>query len=173
MHVVDDGDAVTRQARRRSEGQSLVEFAFVFPLITLLAFGFLDIGRAVFQWNTLTSAARQAARVAVVNQIDPAAAPWNCLANKPVENASSPNWTFRGCAITAGQSIGVKAADISISYAAPPGVTLECGSVKNVGCIATITITSQYVPITPVAGTLIGPMTMTATSEMPIERTFP
>ena len=173
MHLVDDGDPVTRQAKQRSRGQALVEFAFVFPLITLLAFGFLDIGRAVFQWNTLTSAARQAARVAVVNQIDPAAAPWNCLANKPVESVSSPNWTFRGCAVTAGQSIGVKSSDVSVSYAAPPGVTLECATVKNVGCIVTITITSQYVPITPVAGSLIGPMTMSATSQMPIERTFP
>ena len=177
MHIVDDGvadgDAVKRQARRRSNGQALVEFAFVFPIITLLAFGFLDIGRAVFQWNTLTSAARQAARVAVVNQIDPSSAPWNCLANKPVESATSPNWTFRGCAIAAGQAIGVKSADISVSYSAPPGVTLQCNTVRSVGCLVTITIVSQYVPITPVAGTLIGPMTMTATSQMPIERTFP
>jgi Flp pilus assembly protein TadG len=176
VHVIDDGGAVKVRGsgqRRRSAGQALVEFAFVFPLITLLAFGFLDIGRAVFQWNTLTSAARQAARVAVVNQMDPATAPWNCLANKPVESVSSPNWTFRGCAMTAGQAIGVKSADISVSYAAPPGVSLECNSVKNVGCIVTVTITSRYVPITPVAGTLIGAQTMTATSQMPIERTFP
>jgi Flp pilus assembly protein TadG len=162
-----------RRQRGRSSGQALVEFAFVFPIIAFLAFAFIDIGRAAFQWNTLSSAARQAARVAVVNQIDPASAPWNCLANKPVESATSPNWTFRGCAVTAGGAIGVKAADVTVSYSAPPGVTLNCTSVKNVGCIVTITVTSRYTPITPVAGSLIGPLTMTATSQMPIERTFP
>ena len=159
--------------RHRSRGQALVEFAFVFPIIAFLAFAFIDIGRAAFQWNTLSSAARQAARVAVVNQIDPTTAPWNCLANKPVESVTAPNWTFRGCAVLAGGTIGVTAADVTASYAAPPGVTLDCTSVRNVGCIVTITVTSRYVPITPVAGSLIGPITMTATSEMPIERTFP
>lgn len=163
---------MTPHARRRSRGQALVEFAFVFPIIAFLAFAFIDIGRAAFQWNTLSSAARQAARVAVVNQVDPASAPWPCLANKPVESPTSPSWTFRGCAVTAGATIGVTAADVTVSYAPPPGVTLDCGA-RNVGCIVTITVTSRYVPITPVAGSLIGPITMTATSEMPIERTFP
>ena len=162
-----------RSRRKRSRGQALVEFAFVFPIIAFLAFAFIDIGRAAFQWNTLGSAARQAARVAVVNQIDPASGPWNCLANKPVESATSPNWTFRGCAVTAGGVIGVTPADVTVSYAAPPGVTLDCTSARNVGCIVTVQVRSRYIPITPVAGTLIGPITMTATSEMPIERTFP
>ena len=175
MQLDDDGGAVSATRRRRAgaRGQALVEFAFVFPIIAFLAFAFIDIGRAAFQWNTLSSAARQAARVAVVNQVDPASAPWNCVANKPVESAIAPNWTFRGCAVTAGGSIGVTAADVTVSYAAPAGVTLNCTSVRNVGCIATIKVTSRYIPITPVAGSLIGPITMTATSEMPIERTFP
>jgi Flp pilus assembly protein TadG len=162
-----------RRGSERSSGQALVEFAFVFPIITLLAFAFIDIGRAAFQWNTLSSAARQAARVAVVNQIDPASGPWGCLPNKPVESATSPNWTFRGCGVTAGASIGVTAANIAASYAAPPGTDLDCTSKVSVGCIVTITITSRYVPITPVAGSLIGPLTMTSTSAMPVERTFP
>jgi Flp pilus assembly protein TadG len=174
VQLDDVGDAMTpRRLRDRSRGQALVEFAFVFPIIAFLAFAFIDIGRAAFQWNTLGSAARQAARVAVVNQIDPTTGPWNCLANKPVESTTSPNWTFRGCAVTAGQAIGVTAADVTVSYSAPPGVSLNCTSAKNVGCIVTVKVTSRYVPITPVAGSLIGPMTMVATSEMPIERTFP
>jgi Flp pilus assembly protein TadG len=165
--------APASRRRDRSRGQSLVEFAFVFPIITFLAFAFIDIGRAVFEWNTLTNAARTAARVAMVNQVDPASGPWACQANKPVESVSSPNWTARGCAMTSGAAIGVSSADVSISYAAPPGVTLECGTRKNIGCIATVTVTNLFTPITPVAGTIIGPISMTATSEMPIERLFP
>ena len=159
--------------RQRSRGQALVEFAFVFPLIMFLAFAFLDVGRAVFEYNTLTNAARSAARVAVVNQIDPAAGPWNCQANKPVESVVSPNWTFRGCAMTAGAALGVTSADVTVSYAPPPGVSLECSSRLHVGCLVTVTVTNVYTPITPVAGSIIGPIPMSATSEMPIERLFP
>lgn len=162
-----------RPADERSRGQTLVEFAFIFPVITLLAFAFIDVGRAVFEWNTLTNAARTAARVAIVNQVDPASGPWNCLANKPVESVASPNWTFRGCAMSAGAAIGVSSADVAVSFAAPPGVTLECSSRLNIGCIVTVTVTNAYTPITPVAGSIIGPISMTATSEMPIERLFP
>lgn len=162
-----------RVAHRRSRGQALVEFAFVFPLIALIAFAFIDIGRAVFSYNTLTNAAREAVRVAVVNQLDPAAAPWRCQANKPVENVLSPNWTFRGCAMTAGAAVGVGSADVSISYAAPPGSTLECSTVVNVGCIATVTVVNVFSPITPVAGSIIGSMNFSATSSMPVERVFP
>ncbi len=159
--------------RERSRGQSLVEFSFVFPLIALLAFGFIDVGRAVFGYNTLTNAARSAARVAVVSQVDPIAGPWNCQANKPVENVGSPNLTFRGCAIAAGAALNVTPSDVTVSYAAPPGVNLECTTRLNLGCIVTVTVTDVYTPITPVAGSIIGPIPMSATSEMPIERLFP
>lgn len=162
-----------KTSHERTRGQSLVEFAFVFPIIMLLAFGFLDVGRAVFEWNTLTNAARSAARVAVVNQIDPVSGPWSCQANKPVESVTSPNWTFRGCAMSAGAALGVTGADVTVSYAPPPGVDLECSARLNVGCLVTVTVTSVFTPITPVAGSIIGPMPMSATSEMPIERLFP
>ena len=159
--------------RRDGGGQALVEFAVVFPLIALLAFGFIDVGRAVFTYNTLTNSAREASRVAAVNQLDPSAAPWNCRANRPVESVSSPNWTFRGCAMTAGAAIGVGAADVTISYASPPGTTLSCSPTRIVGCLVTVTVATTFVPITPLAGSVIGSLSMSATSEMPIERTFP
>ena len=161
------------RARRRARGQALVEFAFVFPFIVLLAFAFIDLGRAVFAYNTLTNAARQAARVAVVSQLDPVSGPWNCQANHPVEDVSNPSWTFRGCAIAAGLTIGVDSTDVAISYTTPPGTSLECSPDLNVGCIVTVTVTSAFSPITPVAGSLIGNIPMSATTEMPIERLYP
>lgn len=56
--------------RRRSQkaGQSLVEFSLVLPLFLLLVIGIFDVGRAVFAYNTVSNAARAAARVAIVNQ---------------------------------------------------------------------------------------------------------
>jgi hypothetical protein len=159
--------------RPRARGQALVEFAFVFPVIALMTFAFIDIGRAVFAYNTLAEAARQATRVAVVNQLDPVSGPWNCQSNRPVQNELSPQWTWRGCAALSGATIGVKPADISIAYSTPTGTDLTCSPHLNVGCLVTVTVTAQFTPITPVAGQLIGAFTMTSTSQMPLERLFP
>ena len=53
---------------RRSDGQrsqALIEFALVSPVLLLLVFGVIDIGRAVFYYDTIDHAAREGARVAV------------------------------------------------------------------------------------------------------------
>lgn len=164
---------MTRRDRHPQAGQALVEFAFIFPLIALLAFGFIDVGRAVFTANALTNAARQAARVAAVNQIDPASGPWRCITDHPIQDPGDPGWTFRGCAAAAGAAAGLDPADINVSFASPPGSALECSLAVNVGCIVTISVVADYVPITPVAGQIIGPISMSATSSMPVERLFP
>jgi len=169
--------AVIRPARRRwherSRGQSLVEFAFVMPVIAILAFAFIDLGRAVYALNTISNAAREGARVAMVNQLDPANGPWQCNPQRPVEDVNNPGWTFRGCSIDAGKTAGVTNTDVTVSYASPPGADLTCSGTLTVGCIVTVTVTAHYTPITPVAGQLIGPMTFTSTSSMPVERLFP
>ena len=45
--------------------QALIEFALVSPVLLLLVFGIIDIGRAVFYYDTLNHAAREGARVAI------------------------------------------------------------------------------------------------------------
>jgi Flp pilus assembly protein TadG len=160
--------------RARGRGQSLVEFALVFPIIMLLVFGFIDVGRAVFFANTLSNAARQSARVAAVNQLDPVAGPWECDTTRPIEDPADPHWTYRGCAVAAGASIGVLPNDVTRQpYTAPPGTTLECTSAVNVGCLVTVTVTHQFQPITPLAGIVIGTLSLSGTSSVPIERVFP
>jgi hypothetical protein len=162
-----------RHVHSRSKGQALVEFAFVFPIIAVLAFAFIDIGRAVFTWNTLTNAAREAARVAAVNQLDPVDGPYNCRTNYPIEDPANPGWTTRGCAMSSGKAIGIENGDVSITFDAPPDTELTCSGPINVDCLVTVTVQTQFTPITPVAGQLIGPIAMSATSTMPVERLFP
>ena len=158
---------------RRVGGQALVEFALVFPIIVLLVFGFIDVGRAVFFNTTLTSSARNAARVASVNQLDPVNGPFECNASRPIEDPLDPHWTFKGCAIAAGGAIGVLAADVTVAYATPPGTTLSCSPALNVGCLVSVTVAHTYEPITPLAGLVIGSINMTSTSSLPVERVFP
>lgn len=50
----------------RIKGQSLVEFAFVFPLFFFLVTGLFDLGRAIFAFSTLNTAAREGTRFAIV-----------------------------------------------------------------------------------------------------------
>lgn len=52
---------------KRSNGQSLVEFALIFPMLLVLLLGFLDLGRAIFYYSSLTNAVREGTRRAIVN----------------------------------------------------------------------------------------------------------
>lgn len=79
--------------RHRPRGQALVEFALIVPLFILIVVGLFDAGRAVFNYSTVSNAAREAARVAIVNQDETA---------------------IRAAAKTAGTGLGLTDADISL-----------------------------------------------------------
>jgi Flp pilus assembly protein TadG len=49
----------------RQRSQALIEFALVSPVLLLLLFGIVDIGRAIFYYDTINHAAREGARTAV------------------------------------------------------------------------------------------------------------
>jgi Flp pilus assembly protein TadG len=83
-----------RIRRDGSRGQALVEFALVVPIFVLLLVGLFDIGRAVWNYNTVANAAREAARVAVVNQ---------------------DQTVIREAAKTAGVSLSLEDADITLN----------------------------------------------------------
>ena len=59
--------AVTRAGRQAERGQALLEFALVIPIFLTLLIGMVDIGRIVWANNTVSNAAREAARFAVVH----------------------------------------------------------------------------------------------------------
>jgi Flp pilus assembly protein TadG len=155
---------------RTGRGQGLVEFALVLPIILLLIFGAVDLGRAVYAYNTIANAARNGARVAAVNQIETSP---DCNEDRPVENPLLPHWSIKRCAANAALTLGVAEADVTVGYSTPTGTSLTCSSPLNVGCNARVTVTYTYRPSTPVIGDLVGNITIASTSEMPIERVFP
>jgi hypothetical protein len=55
-----------RAARNRRSGQSLVEFAVVLPVFLLVLAGILDFGLGLYSQMTVINAAREGARVGVV-----------------------------------------------------------------------------------------------------------
>jgi hypothetical protein len=68
--------------QRRYSGQSLVEFALIFPLLFFLITGFLDLGRAIFYYSSLTNAVREATRYAIVHKDE-----INAAFNNPADNS--------------------------------------------------------------------------------------
>ena len=68
--------------QRRYPGYSLIEFAMIFPLAFFMISGFLDLGRAVFYYSSLTNAVREGTRYAIVHQDEISAA-----FNNPSDNS--------------------------------------------------------------------------------------
>ncbi len=143
--------------RQGHGGQALVEFALIFPIFMLVLLGLFDIGRAVFAYNTITNSAREGARLAIVNQDSasitsrvsaqsPAAVPTTCV-------------VFLRSGRTTNDCIATPVGD-------------KCAAIA-VGCVASVEVKTLFQAITPIIGTIMGPVTFTARSEVPIEFVCP
>jgi len=56
------------RSRREHCGQALVEFALIIPLFILITIGIFEGGRAIYTYNALSNAVREALREAIVHQ---------------------------------------------------------------------------------------------------------
>ena len=54
------------QPTRRRGGMAMVEFVLILPALLVILFGILEFGVLFFQWQTLSNAAREGARHAIV-----------------------------------------------------------------------------------------------------------
>jgi len=144
-------------ARRRSGGQTLVEFALVLPIVLLVFMGVFDFGRAVFAYNSLSNAARDGARVAIVDQ--------RTVGGVPAGATEAANQAT---------GLGLDPSDINdvqVSYLLPD-LSGACPS-RALGCFAEVTVNYQFSAITPIIGNFIGPIGLSATSQLGIESTKP
>jgi Flp pilus assembly protein TadG len=71
-------------------GAAMVEFAIVLPLLLLLVCGVIDLGRLLYAYDNLTSAVREGARLAAVQQ-DPTLA-----ASQAAVRSRVQQWNFPG-----------------------------------------------------------------------------
>ena len=146
-----------RHRNRRSAGQGLVEFALVIPLFLLMFFGLVDAGRLIYTYNTLANAARSAARVAIVNQ-----------STSGTQTCDTTSTAYPvGCAISSATALGLNAGNVDVSYEGASGGSC---STMAIGCVAVVTLTGSFDPITPVIGSIIGTITLQSTSSVPVER---
>lgn len=98
-----------RDTNDEQRGQSLVEFALLLPLMLLIITGLFDLGRAVWQTNTLAYAAREGTRYAIVHGSagSPAADPTDV--SDPVITGSIP-------AVVRAAAIGVPNITVTVQY---------------------------------------------------------
>jgi Flp pilus assembly protein TadG len=91
---------------RRSDGQTLVEFALVLPLLALLLFGIIQFGIVFNNYVTLTDAVRAGARKAAVSRnLGPSAA----------------TAAARQAVVDSGADIKLKPGDVNVSSSWGPG----------------------------------------------------
>lgn len=129
---------ILRRRSRRSAGQSLVEFSLVLPVFILTLVALFDLGRGVFAYNTLTNAAREGARLAIVNQDVPLI----------VERAKNQT------AIVELNDPSVSVAFYQMQGDGQPDETNPCQLVA-VGCLAVVSFEATYQPITPMIGNIV------------------
>jgi Flp pilus assembly protein TadG len=176
--------------RRRGEhGQALVEFALILPVFILMLVGLFDLGRAVYAFNTISNAAREGVRVAIVDQ--------DCsfIVNQAVQRAVSLGLDASDVSVYVWDPSAVNAGNFSAASASTHrrplsshGVagsapcnqdttgTAECPQSDTeadilLGCVIEVTVRYHYTAATPVIGNLIGTIDMSATTREPIERT--
>jgi len=142
------------RAMKTLRGQALVEFALALPLLILLLVGIFDFGRAIYAYNTLNNAAREAGRLAIVDQTEA---------------------DIQAVGVQRAASLGIQPADVTVDYRAPddPTTANSCtgtlGEPDTVGCLAVVHIQYQYNAATPIIGNLVGTLTLTGETSFPIE----
>jgi Flp pilus assembly protein TadG len=149
---------VRRRRAPTRRGQALVEFALVIPIFLLVLVAIFDLGRAVFAYNTLTNAAREGARTAIVNQY------------KPTIVARAKQQT----AIVELNDPSVTVDFYQVQADGTPDTSAQCALVA-VGCLAVVSFEATYQPITPLIGNIIfkNGVTMTARAVLSVEYSCP
>lgn len=139
-------------------GQALVEFAFVIPVFLLLFMAVVDLGTAVFSYNSLTNAAREGARLAIVNQ-DQASIIARAEEQLAIAEIDAPN--------------------VTLGFYEPnddgtPDTARTCDPVA-VGCLAVVRFETTYHPLTPIIAQVLfaSGVTFTAESVLTVEFSCP
>src|SRR5690242_3682361 len=116
--------------------------------------GILDFGRAIYAYNTLSNAAREGARVAIVDQ-------------------TVTSGVAVGAQRAADQATGLgvnPSTDVDVTYTAPDGSA--CPS-HALGCTATVDVRYGFRALTPIISSIVGPIDLEATTALIIENTKP
>lgn len=155
----------------------MVEFALILPVFVLILVGIADLGRAVYAYSTISNAAREGVRLAIVDQ--------DCsyIVDQTVQHAGSLGISASDVSVYVWDPVAANAGDFSAASAtlhragcgSPPG-TANCPQSATTasildGCVMEVTVHYRYTPMTPIIGNLIGSIDMSATTREAVEHT--
>jgi Flp pilus assembly protein TadG len=128
-----------------------VETALVVPVVLLIFMSLFDFGRAIFAYNSVSEAARNGSRVAIVNQT-------------PADI----------CQVAAERATGLGLSPTCALSATAPGVwhVSFCAS-QQINCAQLVRVNYQFQAITPIVGLIVGPINLTSTSQVDVESWCP
>jgi Flp pilus assembly protein TadG len=154
---------MTLRSRHRGRGQALVEFALVIPVFLILLMAVFDLGRAVFAYNSVTNAAREGARLAIVNQ-STALITQRVLDQTSLGGTGSPTVTVSFHKNTPNDDFATNA-----TCNAYPSSTM------NLDCVAIVTYQTTYRPITPLISNIVfgSGVNLSATTTLNVEYVCP
>lgn len=155
---------------KREQGSSLVEFALILPVLTMILMGIFDFGRAIYAFSAISNGAREGARYGIVH-------PTNRDTDPPyAENTIE--------ARAAAQLMGLDPARITIKVCFPPP-SFDRKTYNYKGCpdpnprarsdptwgYISVLILYDFYPATPLIGSIWGggPLQLTARSSMHLE----
>src|SRR5947208_915331 len=107
--------------RHRSRGQALVEFSLVLPIFLVMLMGIIDVGRAIWAQNSLASAAREGARIAIVHG---GSSTTTCPIGPPADTATVPTTTTTDCPYLSPSTQQIKDAVIAAATAGGTSITV-------------------------------------------------
>jgi len=143
--------------RRKSRGQSLVEFVLILPVVLVILLGALDFGRAFMGWIVLNNAARVGANYASLN-----ATAWDSPGN------ASRQATYASLVEDARTEAGVVLSGCETAAVPSPGFP----NGFEIGDFAVVDLTCDFDPITPLIGEILtaggGSLPVSARAVFPI-----
>jgi Flp pilus assembly protein TadG len=145
-----------------SAGQGLAEFALVAPLLLLLFMGIFDLARAAYSLNTIADAARNGVREAIVNQ--------SCTDVVARARSVAPGVDLSGPSAV---QVTIYKGSVVSNSPTPDTCSGGLGGGYGIGYLAEVRVNATFTPITPIIGNFIGPLPLTSTARLPLERAYP
>ena len=131
-----------RKRREGRRGQAMVELALALPIFFLIIFGLVDLGRAVYTYNTLSEGAREGARYGSVQ----------ARAYSPATRATVEAYVMD-----------------KLEAVRNPTVVASCTAVGAYGCTVddqdVVEAKADLSMITPIIGQIVGTLHLEARSE--------
>jgi Flp pilus assembly protein TadG len=145
------GRSFARCASQNRRGAALVEMALVLPVFLAVVMGIIEFGRGMWVGNMVTNAAREGARIAVLDG----------STNAQVQQAISEFLT---------SAIGVAAKEVQINIAITPAPgnptpVTECGNCQSRDLIS-VTVTMPFNSVALVPGSYLESTKLTGRSAM-------